>query len=407
MKVEQAFEYDPSEILLRDLEVRTVKASEVERFNRLLEQEHYLGETPHVGEMLRQVITYKGRWQAILLWGPCAYRLKERDEWIGWDPYCAKERKKLVVQNRRFLVLGKVRKPNLASKALALACKHLPHAWEDEHGYRPTLAETFTDPEQVEGTCYKAAGWEPLGFSKGFKRHRAEYYIDENKPKKLWVKKLHNQGKYWLSCPQEHIPAFCQEGLIKDSPDRSLPLKADQIRSLQEALRKIEDPRENNSKFPLSSLLVIVCMGLLCGYHHLTQIQALGCLLTQKQRKMINLPLSKNSKIRSAPSYTALYNLLKKLPPDHLSDVINEWSQQHFGELPKSLAMDGKSIRDRVHIITMADHNTGAPAAMSVTSDKGKELPQAQQLLESLPSLENTVITADALHCQKKRQKLS
>jgi hypothetical protein len=29
------------------------------------------------------------------------------------------------------------------------------------------LAETFTDIEAFEGTCYKAAAWQPCGITKG------------------------------------------------------------------------------------------------------------------------------------------------------------------------------------------------------------------------------------------------
>ena len=98
--------------------------------------------------------------------GSCAIRtaaLSQRAERIG-----------LIVQNRRFLVLAKTRMPNLASRALALAVNALPAAWEHAHGYRPLLAETFTDIEAFEGTCYKAAAWQPCGITKGFTReHRA------------------------------------------------------------------------------------------------------------------------------------------------------------------------------------------------------------------------------------------
>ena len=67
--------------------------------------------------------------------------------------------------------------PNLASRALALAVNALPAAWEQAHGYRPLLAETFTDIEAFEGTCYKAAAWQPCGITKGFTR-RAESLRD-------------------------------------------------------------------------------------------------------------------------------------------------------------------------------------------------------------------------------------
>jgi len=73
---------------------------------------------------------------------------------------------------RRFLVLGKTRMPNLASKSLALAIKALPEQWEQAHGYKPLLAETFSDIEQYEGTCYKISNWIACGQTKGFERHR-------------------------------------------------------------------------------------------------------------------------------------------------------------------------------------------------------------------------------------------
>lgn len=53
------------------------------------------------------------------------------------------------------------------------------------------MAETFTDIEQFEGTCYKAAGWQPSGITKGFTReHRADYSFRNNHPKKLWLRPL-------------------------------------------------------------------------------------------------------------------------------------------------------------------------------------------------------------------------
>ena len=396
---------DFSPINLRDLKVERLGEDQQERFDELLGQEHYLGKSPPVGHMLRQIVTYEGRWVALLLWGPCSYHLKPRDEWIGWDKHKAKQRRNLIVQNRRFLVLGETRKPNLASRALALAVKVLPQHWQQLHGYQPALAETFTDPEQFHGTCYKAAGWIALGFSQGYKRHRSEYYIDENHPKKLWVKPLHAQGKYWLYGPDEHIARACRPGLIEDSPDRSLALKAEQIRSLRLCLvRNLEDPRKNNRVFSLGSLLTLVSMGILCGYYQLSDIQRLGTLLTQQQRAWVGLPIRKGKSRRAAPSYHTFYNLLKQIDAQKLSEVLNSWCQAHWGSLPKSLALDGKNIRNRVHQVTLAEHQGGSPVAMTITEDKGQELPAAQQLLKS-SNLENTVVTADALHCQKKRQK--
>jgi hypothetical protein len=93
---------------------------------------------------LLQVVEYEGQWVA-LLDRPATWKLADREEWIGWSPQQKAERLGLVVLNRRFLVLGKTRLPNLASRSLALAIKALPGHWEQAHGYKPLLAETFSD----------------------------------------------------------------------------------------------------------------------------------------------------------------------------------------------------------------------------------------------------------------------
>ncbi len=100
---------------------------------------------------------------ALLPWGAAALRLKDRDGWIGWDAARRHERLKLVVQNRRFLLLAGVDLPNLASKTLSMCTGRLARDWRERFGYEPLLGESFVDPERFRGTSYKAAGREPVG----------------------------------------------------------------------------------------------------------------------------------------------------------------------------------------------------------------------------------------------------
>lgn len=74
-----------------------------------------------------------------------------------------------------FLLLGeKGRQPNLASQVLGAAVRVLAAHWRQEFGYEPVLAETFVVIEQFEDVCYKASGWETVGMSQGYARHRAD-----------------------------------------------------------------------------------------------------------------------------------------------------------------------------------------------------------------------------------------
>lgn len=139
-----------------------------------------------MGDYLRQIVQAEGRPAALLVWGPASYALKDRDLWISWSAPQRLVRLKLVVQNRRFLWLtGKGQSPNLASQTMGAAFRALPGQWRERFGYRPLLAESFTGPEAYAGTCYHASNWDPVGLSAGDRRHRADFYVANDRPNRL------------------------------------------------------------------------------------------------------------------------------------------------------------------------------------------------------------------------------
>lgn len=140
--------HEPPVFLLKNLTVRIVQPHEYERAGELLEQEQYLGDVPR-GRQLLQVIEYEGRWVALLDSGPASLKLADREEWIGWTQQQRAERLSLVVLNRRFLVIGETRMPNLASKALALALQALPEHWERSSPWPSSLVATTSRPSTV------------------------------------------------------------------------------------------------------------------------------------------------------------------------------------------------------------------------------------------------------------------
>jgi hypothetical protein len=404
---------EPCPVVLQELEVRVVEPLEIGRVRELLGQEHYLGAGRDVGRTLTQVVHHRGRWVAILMWGPAAMKLGDREEWIGWTHQQRAERLGLVVQNRRFLVLSQTRMPNLASRSLGLALRFLPEHWEGKHGYRPVLAETFTDIESFEGTCYKAAGWVPCGISKGFGReHRADFYREHKRPKKLWLKPLSRNTRVIL-CATDVAPNY-RAGVNAASPERALPLKKNQIQSLREALGRVPDPRRENRTWPISTLLTLVCMGLLAGRKNLAEIHRFGQFLNKQQREWLRfLPKRGGVLARRTPSYQALYNLLKQLDPNVLATALNDWLASHHGTLPRSLALDGKYVRDRVLTLAFSEHESGAPTAMTIASKEPKseesktegELTAAKRLYAST-NIKNATITGDALHCERESMHL-
>jgi uncharacterized protein YfiM (DUF2279 family) len=45
----------------------------------------------------------------------------------------------------------------------------------------------YRSAEAYAGTCYKASNWEAVGFSAGYSRHRADFYLPYDRPKRLWL----------------------------------------------------------------------------------------------------------------------------------------------------------------------------------------------------------------------------
>jgi len=386
------------------VEASVIKESQLEWFDGLLADQHYLGAGRAVGDYLRQVIEVDGRPVALLVWGPACYALKDRDQWVGWSTVQRLERLKLVVQNRRFLLLSeKGQSPNLASQAMGAALRALPGQWRERFGYRPLLAESFTDPEAYAGTCYKASNWEAVGKSAGHSRHRADFYVPNDRPKKLWLKSLSPQGREELSALE--VPEDCQPGLLA-APGGTLPIKAGQIDSLMEVFRRAPDPRGPNTTYRTFSVLTIIAMALLAGRREIAEIARFATTLSPPQRRRLVLPRKKGTQaFWQVPGYNVFYQVLTRMDPEAFARILTQWLQAQAGSLPGALALDGKMIRNQVGLLTLAQHEDGAPVAVAVYDQKEGtercELNAAAALLKDLPALDGKMITADPLHCQR------
>lgn len=372
-----------------------------EEFDRLLEENHYLGSRCQAGDYLRQRIFNNGKLVGLLSWGASCYALKDRDEHIGWNDRLRAERLKLVVQNRRFLLLSeKGEHPNLASQSLAAALKVLPAQWEKRFGYQPLLAETFTDIESYAGTCYKASGWTPLGKTKGFSRHRSDFFVANDRPKKLWVKPLRPDALGCL-CAAE-LPEECQKG-AQSNAHGVLPVPPDGLESLYDCLRRFPDPRADNKTFRLASILSVVVMAQMCGRTTISDIMRFGQSLTQAQRRELGFPRKKEGvNFRKVPGYITYRNLLGQIDPDALAAHLSSWLQSQNGALPGTLALDGKMFKDIAGVVSLVDAETGIPVSMAPMRHKEEgpdgELTCGRQALRTAGGLKGRTVSGDALH---------
>lgn len=372
-----------------------------ERCRELLKQEHGLGVRRTKGRSLYQVICRDDVWVGVILWTGSCWHLKARDEWIGWDAVTRSERLQLIVQQGRFLVLARTRELNLASQILGAAIRDLPGQWEEVFGYRPLLAETFTDPESHAGTCYKAAGWEPVGWSGRDGRHYGEKLPERVRPKKLWLKPLHPRSRELL-CAVE-LAGVHRGGLARHAGVRSV-LKQAQLRSLGEVLQRVRDPRTRaGQRYPIGAVLALVALGLLRGAVHLSGILRTAQRLNQQQRAQLGLRCKKGTRFRPVPGYDVFREVLRRVDLEALAVGLTQWLQAHAGQLPRTLAVDGKTIRDHLGlIVTLIDTEEGTPVAVGAdVRGKGHELKTTQKLLASPDvNLLHATVTADSLHCQ-------
>jgi hypothetical protein len=157
----------------------------------LLKTHHYQGFSGAVGENVQHLIRdVQGRELAVMVFGAAAWKVAERDGFIGWSAAQRRQGLQRITNQQRFLVLPWVEVPHLASHVLALALKRLSGDWQKRYGHPVWLVETFVEADRFAGTAYQAAGWLRLGQTTGRTRQDRHRTL-KVALKSIWVKPLH------------------------------------------------------------------------------------------------------------------------------------------------------------------------------------------------------------------------
>lgn len=143
------------------------KPQQRQLFCDLLSRYHYLGYTMPFGARLQYLVYTHAPRELVgcIQFSSPAWRLKVRDQWIGWDDATRGRHLQHVVNNSRFLVLARIK--NLASSMLSAAVCRLRTDWQARYGIDPWLVETMVDRKRYHGGCYRAANWIELGATSG------------------------------------------------------------------------------------------------------------------------------------------------------------------------------------------------------------------------------------------------
>jgi len=335
--------------------VRPVRSCEEQRYRDLMQQHHYLGFLPKIGECLWYVAAWRDEWVALLSFSASALKCAARDQWIGWDFRYQYGRLKLIVNNSRFVIVPDWRVPNLASRILALCQRRLCRDWEETFGHPVVLLETFVDPQRFRGTIYKAANWLYVGNTKGFRRTRLGYTATPESPKMVFLKPLHADARELL-CHAVLTSPYCLG-------EPKIMLNADQMQSLPVFFKGIPDPRRaKGRRHRLSTVLGIAAGAVLCGMRGYRAISDWANSLGQKARERFGCRREGGRYV--VPSEYIIRNVLIRVDPMHLDSALQRWNEVYAGE-DESLAIDGKTMCNAIddqghqtHIMSVIGHQT-------------------------------------------------
>ena len=386
--------------ILEHLQVRLLTASEdTARCDELIVEHHYLHDATLVGEHLRYVATYKGQWLALATWSGAAFHLKDRDQFIGWDHEQCRRRRALLANNSRLLVLPEGHSPNLISRFMKLMLARLSADWLQRWQHPLALVETFVDPRLFQGTAYKVSGWSHLGKTAGWKRDAADFYIQHDSPKQIWVRELHKRA-----CVKLRAAQLPPEWAMVEAAARlrcTQPIK--EICSLMVALRQElpEFRRAQALGYPVAGIISLIVMAMATGVCLGPDALAdYADTLSQPQLRSLLFRRSPQTGRIRCPKKTTFTRVLAQVKATVLEEVLLSWQRRLTGPSQDRLVIiDGKKQRHGGLEIVNATDGAGQYLGGQVTAAKSNEIPAARQVLGRL-ELAGKIVLSDALHTQ-------
>lgn len=352
---------------LTQVSLRAILPDEDEQWKELMEKYHPQGDAQFSGHQIKYVAEHCGQAVALLSFSSSAYRLADRERWIGWSNDQLTCRRHFVVQNSRFLILKKGERQNLASRVLSLCNRHIPVDWERRFGFSPLLLETFVDPVHFRGTCYKASNWTRIGSTRGFRRDSRDFYSEDSYPKEIWVKELKADARSILR--SEELPRQWQR-FEKKLPAKELVKKVGLkgLHSLFCRLQKLTDHRRKKGKrYPLGCCLSIVACGVLAGCDGLREMAEFADSLTQKQLEELRSWKNPKTGKYIAPVHTTLWRVIAGVNANEFEKVVADWLTEEE-PLPDAIAIDGKVLRATL------ENEDGGMCSVSAVSHRSSPL---------------------------------
>jgi len=176
-------------------------------------------------------------------------------------------------------------------------------------------------------------------------------------------------------------------------------------RGFMRILGQIEDPRIDRAKMhSLLDILVISLCAVICGADTWTEVELFGRSKLAWLQTFLALP-------NGIPSHDTFGRVFSRIKPDQLErafvEFMNELAKVSGGDL---LAVDGKTVRNSfdkagnraaIHMVSAWSETNRLVLGQLATEEKSNEITAIPKLL-ALLDLTDTVVTIDAMGCQKK-----
>ncbi|MCX5315505.1 ISAs1 family transposase [Streptomyces sp. NBC_00154] len=194
------------------------------------------------------------------------------------------------------------------------------------------------------------------------------------------------------------------------------PLTSSDVADLRRFLILVADPRDARGlRYPALALLCAAVSAVLTGARSLIAISEWITDAPQHVLGVLGFAADPLTGLRPVPHAATVRRLLQRVDGDALDAAISAYLQARTpppvepeaekGPVRRVIAVDGKVVRGSrtataaaIQLLAAMDHH-GVVLAQRQVASKSNEIPSFAPLLDGL-ELENTVVTADALHTQ-------
>jgi predicted transposase YbfD/YdcC len=176
------------------------------------------------------------------------------------------------------------------------------------------------------------------------------------------------------------------------------------IISLMDYFVELPDPRIDRRKLhSLTDILCITVCAVICGAQHWTQVEEFGLAKEEWFKTFLRLE-------NGIPSHDTFGDFFAALNPKIFEKCFIKWvqaiSERSLGDI---VSVDGKALRKSfdtasgkaaIHMVSAFSSANGIVLGQLKINDKSNEITAVPELLKLL-ILEGTIVTTDALNCQK------